>query len=71
MIDIEELIKHLEVKKGLVWIIISRLVKGQKTPTIHYLQSVPVTGFGINIKKWRDRLVNIHQEADRNEDPII
>ena len=71
MIDIKELIKHLELKKGLVWIILSGMVKGQKSPTLHYLQSVPVTSSGIKIKKWIDRLVYIHQEADRNKDPTI
>ena len=71
MIDIKELIRHFEVKKGLVWIVLSGMVKGQKTPTLHYLQSVPVTGSGINIKRWRDRLVFIHQEASRIEGPAI
>ena len=70
MIDIKELIRNFDLKKGLVWIILSGMIKGQKK-TFHYLQSVPITGSGVNIKKWRNRLVFIHEEAGRNKGSAI
>ena len=71
MMDIKELMKNQLLEKGLVWIILSGIIKGESTPRLHQLRSVPITGSGINIELWRDRLVSVHEEAGRTEGPAI
>ena len=71
MIDSKELRRNPILKKGLVWITLSGMIKGQKTPTLHHLWSVPITSSGINVELWRDRLLFIHQEANRIDGPAI
>ena len=71
MMDIKELMKNQSLEKGLVWIILSGIIKGESTPMLHQLRSVPVTSSGINIELWRDRLIAVHTEAGRTEGPAI
>ena len=66
IIEVKQLIKHLELKKGLVWIILSGMVKGQKTPMLQYLCSVPVTGSGIDIKKMEGQ-TSLYSSRDRHK----
>ena len=49
MLDIKELLKNRSLKKGLVWIILSGILKGELIPTLHQLRSVPTTDSGVEI----------------------
>ena len=71
MLDIKELLKNKGLKKNIVWLTLSGVVKGQKKVTLHQLRSVPVTNSGIDIEAWRNRLITVHEEAGRSEGPAI
>ena len=71
MMDIKELLKNRPLKKGLVWIILSGILKGESVPMLHQLRSVPTTDSGVEVKLWRDRLIFVHEQAGRVEGPAI
>ena len=69
--DIKELLKNRPLKKGLVWIVLSGILKGESVPMLHQLRSVPTTDSGVEVKLWRDRLIFVHEQAGRVEGPAI
>ena len=69
--DIKELLKNRPLKKGLVWIVLSGILKGESVPMLHQLRSVPTTDSGVEVKLWRDRLIFVHEQAGRLEGPAI
>ena len=69
MMDIKELLKNRPLKKGLVWIVLSGILKGESVPMLHQLRSVPTTDSGVEVKLWRDRLIFVHEQAGRVEGP--
>ena len=66
-IEISLLRKYKEIKNGLVWIPLVGKLKGDTNPGIYLLGSVPVTGTGIDIREWRDRLLAVHDYRGRIE----
>jgi hypothetical protein len=71
MMDIKELLKNWSMKKGLVWIVLSGILKGESVPELHQLRSVPKTDSGVEIWVWVNRLVFVHDQAGRVEGPAI
>lgn len=71
MMDIKQLLENPLMEKGLVWIVLSGVMKGQTVPTLHQLRSVPITGSGVDIRLWKERLMVVHQLAGRQEGPAI
>ena len=70
-IEISLLEKHKEMRNGLVWIPLVGKLKGDSQPGIFLLRSVPFTSSGIELLKWRDRLLAVHAYAGRKEGPAI
>ena len=70
-IEISLLEKHKEMRNGLVWIPLVGKLKGDSQPGIFLLRSVPFTSSGIDVLKWRDRLLAVHAYAGRKEGPAI
>jgi hypothetical protein len=71
MFDIDLLNEHRDRHKGLVWLPIIGKLKGDDCSKTHFLRSVPTTGSGIEIEKWRDWLLAIHQHAGRAHGPAM
>lgn len=71
LMEIATLNEYRPIRNGLVWIPLVGRLKGDKENTTHLLRSVPVTGSGINIRLWRDRLLRIHEHQGRVQGPAI
>ena len=71
MFEISLLLKHRQRNNDLVWLPIIGKLKGDSKEETHYLRSVPVTGSGINVEKWRDWLLITHIAAGREEGPAM
>jgi hypothetical protein len=71
MFEIDLLKNHRDRHKGLVWLPIIGKLKGDDRSKTHFLRSVPVTGSGIAVEKWRDWLLAIHQHAGRTNGPAM
>lgn len=71
MLDIKELLNNKSLKKKMVWLTLSGVVKGQKKVTLHQLRSVPVINFGIDIEAWQNRLITVHEEVGRSDGPVL
>jgi len=71
MMDIKQLLENPLMEKDMVWIILSGVMKGQTTPMLHHLRSVPITDSGVNIKLWKERFMVVHQIAGRTEGPAL
>lgn len=46
-------------------------MKSESTPKLYQLWSVPITGSGIKIELWSDKLISVHAEADQTEGTVI
>lgn len=71
MFETSLLNQHRELNNGLAWLPIIGKLKGDSKEKTHCLRSVPITGSGINVWRWRDWLVTIHATAGRTSGPAI
>jgi hypothetical protein len=71
MFEISLLKKHRQLSNGLVRLPILGKLKGDSREETHHLRAVPVTRSGIQVRKWRDMLLRIHEEAHREAGPAI
>ena len=71
MLEIGQLMRMEELTDGLVWFPMVGKLKGDDFPSTHLLRSVPMTDSGIEVKWWRDALVEVHTRAGRSEGPAI
>jgi len=71
LLDIQLLKKHRSLSNGLVWLPLIGKVKGDRAVRTYLLRSVPVTSSGIDVKKWRDKLLRLHEFENRTHGPAI
>jgi hypothetical protein len=71
MFEINLLNTHKARHKELVWLPIIGKLKGDDHSKTHFLRSVPTTGSGIGVEKWRDWLLAIHHHAGRTHGPAM
>jgi hypothetical protein len=71
MFEISLLKEHRQLSNGLVRLPVLGKLKGDSREETHHLRAVPVTKSGIQVRKWRDMLLRIHEEANREAGPAI
>lgn len=58
-------------RKEIWWIYLPSKLKGESITYIHKQRSVAITGTGIDIKTWRDRLSKVFKLAEQVDNPVI
>ena len=71
MLELKQLRENPELTNGLVWLPLVGKLKGEDNVGTHWLRSVPVTGSGIDVLKWRNWLVAVHQQLGLVDGPAI
>ena len=71
MSEISLLREHAKLRNSLVWLPIIGKLKGDTSVRTHFLRAVPKTKSGINVLAWRDRLLGVHEVAERNDGPAF
>ena len=69
--DLGMMMRNKTLKDNMVWIYLTGKLKGKSTVYIHKLRSVAITGSGVDVETWRDRLLKIQKLAGRVDGPAI